>query len=269
MRPLCRDPKNHNAMNLLKPQRILVASGDPHTSWIVLAQRNTVPKTTLRRLFIHPRVMITVVAASVIGFFLIPASLTLFWNIATKPSLSHAEPAALSEIVPATVGGAVLPQTIPTQPATATAPAQTATATAASRTIQQDRIVIPKIGVNMPVLKGENEQTLLKGAWLAPWGSTPDQGGNTTIFGHRFLRLYPNPETFHALDRLAVGDAFDIRWANKTYRYTVVDTRVVPPEDVSVMNPTLKPSVTLITCTPVFTTKYRLVVRGELVNISP
>ena len=85
------------------------------------------------------------------------------------------------------------------------------------------------------------------------------------IFGHRYLRLPPHPQTFYSLDKLAVGDTFDVVWKGTTYRYRVVETKVVAPEEVSVLGPTDKPSVTLITCTPIFTTKNRLVVRGELI----
>ncbi|OHA48995.1 MAG: hypothetical protein A2682_00570 [Candidatus Terrybacteria bacterium RIFCSPHIGHO2_01_FULL_58_15] len=127
------------------------------------------------------------------------------------------------------------------------------------------RVIIEKIGVSMPIVEGENEQVLFSGAWRYPFGSMPDQGGNTVLFGHRYKNLPPNPETFFALDKLAVGDQFTVLWGGKTFRYRVVETKVVPPTDISVLDSTGRPTLTLITCTPVFTTKARLVIRSELI----
>ena len=125
-------------------------------------------------------------------------------------------------------------------------------------------ITIDKIGVVMPIVEGKNETALLKGAWRSPYGSTPDKGGNTVLFGHRWYHKPPHPETFYNLDKLVIGDTFVFDWEGKIHTYKVVETKIVNPEDVFVLAPTARPSVTLITCTPLFTTKQRLVVRGEL-----
>lgn len=126
------------------------------------------------------------------------------------------------------------------------------------------RLIIEKIGVNIPIVEGKDENALWRGAWRSPWSSTPDQNGNTVIFGHRYRYLPPDPETFFSLDKVAVGDTFQIQWNGATRTYRVAETKIVPPEDISVLRQTSTPTVTLITCTPVFTTKERLIVRGEL-----
>jgi len=126
-------------------------------------------------------------------------------------------------------------------------------------------IVIDKIGVNMPIVEGKDMSVLRKGAWRSPWSSTPDKGGNTVLFGHRYMYLPPHPRTFYSLDKLVVGDTFVVTWGEQKYTYKVVETKVVPPEDISVLHQTEKPTITLITCTPVFTTKNRLIIRAEMI----
>jgi sortase A len=52
-----------------------------------------------------------------------------------------------------------------------------------------------------------------------------------------------------------------------TYRYLVTSTRVVNPDDVSVLDPTPEPTLTLVTCYPftcIGSAPYRFVVQGEL-----
>ncbi len=162
---------------------------------------------------------------------------------------------------------------IPGQPSVAIEEEQTAAAGSKiapraekQATTKSPRIVISKLGVNMPVVEGKTEKVLLKGAWRSPWGSTPDKGGNTILFGHRYLHKPPHPETFFSLDTLGVGDTFEVLWEGKTYTYKVFETKVVEPTEISVLRQTDKAIVTLITCTPLYTTKQRLVVVAELVK---
>ena len=117
----------------------------------------------------------------------------------------------------------------------------------------------------MAIVEGTSEKVLFKGAWRSPYNSTPDKGGNTVLFGHRYLYLPPRKDTLFSLDKVKVGDGFEINWEGKAYKYKVIEVKIVNPDDISVLNPTAVPSVTIITCTPVFTTKFRLVVRGELI----
>lgn len=130
------------------------------------------------------------------------------------------------------------------------------------------RLFIDSLGVNMPIVEGKNDKILLKGAWRSPYSSTPDKGGNTVLFGHRWLHKPPHPETFYDLDKLKVGDTFTVDWQSKRYTYKVTEALVVNPKDVWVLKQTAKPTLTLITCTPLYSTKQRLVIRAELVPSS-
>jgi LPXTG-site transpeptidase (sortase) family protein len=66
------------------------------------------------------------------------------------------------------------------------------------------------------------------------------------------------------LDKLEVGDTVSVLWNGKVYAYVVDASKVVPPTEVSVLNPSKTKILTLFTCTPVFTTKERLVVTARL-----
>src|SRR5690606_15862011 len=73
---------------------------------------------------------------------------------------------------------------------------------------------------------------------------------------------------FVNLDRLDKGDTIYLNYQGTRYTYKVtVAHKVVEPNDVSVLNPSNKPILTLITCTPVGTNLRRLIVVAE--QISP
>lgn len=125
---------------------------------------------------------------------------------------------------------------------------------------------ISKIGVFMPIVEGEDESALNKGAWRMPETSTPNQGSNTVITGHRFQFLPPHERTFYLLDKLEIGDTFYIFWQGEEYRYRVFSIEIVEPTALEVLDPTETSIVTLFTCHPLFSIKQRLIVRGELIE---
>lgn len=137
--------------------------------------------------------------------------------------------------------------------------------TSSNATIHTNLLIIPKIGVKIPIVEGTTEKALNKGAWRLPETSTPDKGSNTVITGHRWLYKPPSQKTFYLLDKLEIGDNFKIIWEGKDYNYKISGVSIVLPTDVWVLNPTTKSVVTLITCTPLFSTEKRLVVKAELI----
>jgi sortase A len=68
------------------------------------------------------------------------------------------------------------------------------------------------------------------------------------------------------LDKLQAGDGFVVIWSGKEYDYQVVGSKIVLPTEVSVLAPTEKPTLTLITCDPIFSQQNRLIVTAELVS---
>lgn len=129
--------------------------------------------------------------------------------------------------------------------------------------IDGNYLIIPKIGVKIPIVEGEDESVLEKGAWFLPESLPPEAGGNTALAAHRFKYKPPHRETFYLLDKLSEGDLLRVFWQGKEYRYKVVSSQIVDPETVEVLEPTEKPTLTLITCHPLFSDQKRLVVRGE------
>jgi LPXTG-site transpeptidase (sortase) family protein len=129
-------------------------------------------------------------------------------------------------------------------------------------------LVIPKIGVRIPIAEGNDESALSEGAWRLPGTSTPDAGGNTALAAHRFKYLPPHEETFYLLDKLQAGDEFTVYWQGKEYQYKVASSYKVQPDAIEVLAQTETPTITLITCAPLFSAKERLIVSAELVQVS-
>lgn len=128
-----------------------------------------------------------------------------------------------------------------------------------SKPIPEDnRLVIPQMGLDATVNEGQYASTLKHGMWRRPRSSTPDKGGNTVIVGHRFT--YKSPAIFYHLDKIKENDEFALFWQGKEYKYVVKEIRVVQPTQTEIEENTAEPTLTLYTCTPMWTSKQRLVV---------
>ena len=129
-----------------------------------------------------------------------------------------------------------------------------------------NRLVIVKIGVSAPILEGLDENALDGGAWRLPGSSTPDQGGNTIITGHRFKYLPPNNLIFYLFDKLTVGNIFSVFWDGRQYYYRIREIKRVPANDVNILVPTGEPIVTMFTYDSIWSKTNRLVVIGERIE---
>ncbi len=129
---------------------------------------------------------------------------------------------------------------------------------------KDNRLVIPGIQLDEGVIVGQDVNLVNIGVWHRPKTSTPDQGSNTVLVGHRFS--YNSPATFYHLDKMDHGDKFAIWWEGKEYVYEVFQTVVVAPSAIEIEGPSEEPMVTLYTCTPVWTAANRLVIKARLVN---
>lgn len=126
-------------------------------------------------------------------------------------------------------------------------------------------LVIPEIGVDSRVYEGQDVSTLSRGIWRRPKSSTPDRGGNTVLVAHRFL-FTDGPNTFYHLPKMTEGDYFSVFWNQAEYLYQVFDVREVLPKDTYIEEQTDESIVTLYTCTPLWTSDKRLVVKARLIN---
>lgn len=249
-------------IDFLKPKAYLVESDLVDEPWIAL-------ETSIKRhRGVRSKTMLLLAIALVAAPLIPLASYNFLSSRATKALIATAENGAAAASVTFALPGA-RPVPLVNSPAPELAGLKAtitqdvprpAVTTSASKPV----VRIAKIGVVMPIIEGAGEDALWRGAWRSPWSSTPDQGGNTVLFGHRFLKLPPSPETFFRLDEVAYGDTVEVEWEGEVYTYTVTEIKIVEPNEVSVLKQTQKPTITLITCTPKFTTKQRLVVHATL-----
>lgn len=127
------------------------------------------------------------------------------------------------------------------------------------------RIKIPAIDVDVVVVEGTSASALRAGAGHYPATPLPCEPGNVAVAGHR--TTYGRP--FNQLDRLRPGDEiiFETPIGSCTYK---VDRQpfVIAPTDLSVLDATSAPSVTLTTCHPKGSARQRLIVKGQLVDSS-
>ena len=124
-----------------------------------------------------------------------------------------------------------------------------------------NRLIIPSAHINEPLVQG-GPRNLDKGIWAVPHTSTPDVGSNTVLAGHRFM--YTNA-LFYNLDKVRMDDIVAIFWQGKEYNYRVNSVSVVRPTATEIQNPSEEPMLTMYTCTPLWTSKNRLVVRAKLI----
>jgi LPXTG-site transpeptidase (sortase) family protein len=159
-------------------------------------------------------------------------------------------------------------------------PAPVATAQAVAPTIipSEPTITIPKINVQAPVVyePSTNEATFQKALQngVVHYGNTavPGQNGNVAIFGHSSNDWWEPGSykfVFVLLDKLVPGDKITIDYQSHRYTYEVTASTTVEPTQVSVLDQTPTPTLTLITCTPPGTSWKRLVVTAKQIDPSP
>jgi len=140
------------------------------------------------------------------------------------------------------------------------------------------RLIIPKLNIDVPVHFGISVDDVndamnngvahyrINGA-----SAFPGEIGNTVITGHSAGDIYSNNQykfIFSGLERLEVGDLIYVNYNSTRYTYRMTRQEIIEPTNVSALiYDTDKPILTLITCTPLGTSKYRLLVIAE--QISP
>jgi sortase A len=131
---------------------------------------------------------------------------------------------------------------------------------------EQPRLIsIPAIGVNDPVVPGDDWEQLKKGVGHHIGSAMPGQLGNLVLSAHNDIY----GEIFRHLDKLSPGDEVVVGTGRESYTYVVSEIQVVNPTDVWVMEPTNHASLTLISCYPYLINNKRIVVFGELVETGP
>jgi sortase A len=122
------------------------------------------------------------------------------------------------------------------------------------------RIQIPAINVDAPVVEGDDREQLKQGAGHHVGSANPGERGNCVISAHNDIF----GEIFRDLPDLDLGDEILAYTTSRVYRYVVTQKRFVEPTEVSVLESTSSPILTLISCYPYGIDTQRIVVIGEL-----
>jgi sortase A len=137
-------------------------------------------------------------------------------------------------------------------------------------------IVIPKIGANAAIIPVDPydsrayQQALTKGVAHAKGSVFPGRVGNMFLFSHSSVNFYEAMRfnsVFYLLNKLSDGDQIDIYFETNKFTYTVFDSTIVDPTNISyLMEKTNDKLLTLMTCWPPGTTFKRLIVRARLLE---
>ncbi len=123
---------------------------------------------------------------------------------------------------------------------------------------------IPTLNIEGKVFQGIDSNTMNLGFWHFPTSKYPGQRGNAVIIGHRFLHIPPAKDTFFNLDKVKVGDSILINHTEGDFTYIVTEKKIVEENDISVVKNSDDYRITLITCTPLWTSEKRLVIIAKL-----
>ena len=142
-------------------------------------------------------------------------------------------------------------------------------------------LTVPRLHLRVPIAEGVSKRNVLNKGYVGHYPGTqqPGQAGNFALAGHRNT----HGEPFRYLNHLRVKDTVQVETSAATFTYTV--DKILPQTsaaDSGVIRPiprsTVKPSygysrpgyyITLTTCTPEYTSRYRMVVWGTLTSMRP
>jgi len=148
-----------------------------------------------------------------------------------------------------------------------------------TQTVSSDpRLIIPKLNIDVPIRFGVPLSGVMSAMndgvahyRISGASAYPGEIGNFIITGHSAGDVYssnPYKYIFSGLERLEDGDLIYVNYESVRYTYKVIKKEVVEPSDVAALIvQTDRPLITLVTCTPLGTSRYRLLVTGE--QISP
>ncbi|MFE2172738.1 class E sortase [Kitasatospora sp. NPDC059462] len=138
-------------------------------------------------------------------------------------------------------------------------------------------IHLPKLGQKFPIAEGTAKGPVLDKGLVGHYtgtGMPADKAGNFALAAHRNT----HGEPFRRINQLGKGDKIVVETATAYYTYEVSGgIPETPPSNVSVIKPVPNGAgysgpgryITLTTCTPEFSSKYRLIVFGKMIEERP
>ena len=123
-------------------------------------------------------------------------------------------------------------------------------------------VKIDRIGVELPIYHGTSDKVLNRGVGHLEGSSLPVGGESThsVMSAHRGL---PSAKLFTDLDRMEIGDTFQIVVLDQVLTYQVDQVKVITPTEINDLQIVEGMDYcTLFTCTPYGINTHRLLVRG-------
>ena len=123
-------------------------------------------------------------------------------------------------------------------------------------------IEIPRLGVSAVLTEGTDERTLRRAVGHIEGTALPGQSGNVGIAGHR-------DTFFRPLRNIRRNDLVVLATLSGRYSYRVTSTKVVAPNAVEVLAPSIGETITLVTCYPFYyvgSAPDRFIVRAERIS---
>ncbi|MEC4017407.1 class E sortase [Streptomyces sp. H27-D2] len=140
---------------------------------------------------------------------------------------------------------------------------------------------IPKLDVKVPIAEGIDKHSVLDRGMVGHYAEgklktamPADKKGNFSVAGHRNT----HGEPFRYINKLTAGDEIVVETRQAYYTYEMASILPqTPPSNVDVIRPVPPGSgftepgryLTLTTCTPEFTSTYRMIVWGKMVDVRP
>jgi len=124
-------------------------------------------------------------------------------------------------------------------------------------------IEVPRLGLKAIVVQGDSEKLLRRAVGHLTETAMPGETGNVALAGHR-------DGLFRPLRNILPGDTITLKTPDREFQYQVEWTAIVPPTAVRVLQPTVEPALTLVTCFPFYyvgAAPERFIVRARKIAI--
>ena len=105
------------------------------------------------------------------------------------------------------------------------------------------RLSIPRLHTSVLVIDGDDDLSLRLGVGHVRGTKMPGESGNIALAAHR-------DTFFRELRNVRAGDRVVLKTRDVTTVYNIATSRIVNPDDTSVLSDTSDPQLTLITCYP-------------------
>lgn len=129
------------------------------------------------------------------------------------------------------------------------------------------RLIIPKLDLNSVVVNGTTLSALKHGPGLYSVAQMPGEGDrNTSIAAHR-NGIGTTWNIFYDIDKINIGDELFLAYKDKVYRYLYKETKIVNPDEISVLDKQGYSCLTLTSCHPLGSNALRIIVHAELREI--